>query len=281
MTEHYDFAERWREAQGFDASREVLRDAAHDIIHSKSLEDLSMRGLAARVGASAMAAYRYYPGKDALIEEIRLHISRRFAMALQEAAAQPSDPVGRFRKMCAVYVDFAVSNEQDYRLMFGNAVNSAQIVVGADQRAPAWHGLLQALEGLYYPDRPANMVDKAHLVWGSLHGIVMLHLCNRLNFGRSIQELAEPLFTFLVAGLCVPVVAEPTPGSAASETLPCGRHHTAVGEYSSQLANDPPTRQRGVDDAGQAFPAVVVDDVEHTNRRPQANVSDTKSRDQR
>ncbi len=30
---------------------------------------------------------------------------------------------------------------------------------------------------------------------------------------------------------------------------------------SAQLANDPPPRQRGVDDAGQAFPAVVVDDV--------------------
>ena len=31
----------------------------------------------------------------------------------------------------------------------------------------------------------------------------------------------------------------------------------------AQLANNPPTRQRDVDDASQAFAAVVVDDVEH------------------
>ncbi len=33
----------------------------------------------------------------------------------------------------------------------------------------------------------------------------------------------------------------------------------------AQLANAPPTRRRGVDDAGQAFLGVVVDDVEHTD----------------
>lgn len=209
MTEHCDFAERWRAAQGFDASREVLRDAAYDIIHSRSVEQLNMRGLAAHVGASAMAAYRYFPGKDALIEEIRLHISRRFATALQEAAAKADDPLGRFREMCTAYLDFAVGNEQDYRLMFGTAADTTPIVAGADRRAPAWEGLLRVLEGLYLPDRPADIADKAHLVWGSLHGIVMLHLSRRLNFGRSIHELAQPLSGFLENALCVPVTADP------------------------------------------------------------------------
>jgi AcrR family transcriptional regulator len=215
LTEHCDFAERWREAQGYDASREVLRDAAYDIIHCRSLEDLNMRGLAARVGASAMAAYRYYPGKEALIEEIRLHISRRFAAALQDAGARTRDPVERFRRMCAAYLEFAVNNEQDYRLMFGNAVITTQIVPGADQRAPAWDGLLRVIESLYQPDRPADIAEKAHLVWGSLHGIVMLHLAKRLNFGRSIHELVEPLLAFLLAALCLPASMEPAPTAAS------------------------------------------------------------------
>jgi hypothetical protein len=43
-------------------------------------------------------------------------------------------------------------------------------------------------------------------------------------------------------------------------------HHarqSATLHDSTQLANDPLARQRGVDDASQAFPAVVVNDVEH------------------
>jgi AcrR family transcriptional regulator len=208
LTGDCDFAERWREAQGFDASREVLRDAAYDIIHSSSVEQLNMRRLASCVGASAMAAYRYYSGKDALIEEIRLHISRRFAIALQEAGAQAGDPIGCFRNMCAAYLDFAVCNEQDYRLMFVNVADTTTITLGADRQAPAWDGLLRALEGLYHPDRPADITDKAHLVWGTLHGIVMLHLSKRLNFGCSIHELAQPLADFLENALDMPATAE-------------------------------------------------------------------------
>ncbi|WP_375419677.1 TetR/AcrR family transcriptional regulator [uncultured Sphingomonas sp.] len=211
MTEHCDFAGRWREAQGFDASREVLRDAAYDIIHSKSLEDLNMRGLAARVGASAMAAYRYYPGKDALIEEIRLHISRRFAAALQEEAAKSTEPLERFRRTCVAYLNFAVSNEQDYRLMFGSVACLTPVVEDVDRGAPAWEGLLRVLEDLYHPSRAADIVERAHFVWGSLHGIVMLHLYKRLTRGRSIEDLAEPLVTFLTKALCAPGVAEPMP----------------------------------------------------------------------
>jgi len=204
-----DFAERWREAQGFDASREVLRDAAYDIIQSNGVEQLNMRGLASCVGASAMAAYRYYHGKDALIEEIRLHVHRRFAMALQEAGAQAGDPVLRFHKMCTAYLDFAVCNEQDYRLMFGNAADPTTIGVDAEPRAPAWEGLLRVLESLYHPARPIDIIDKAYLVWGALHGIVMLHLSRRLSFGRSVQELAQPLAGFLERALDMPVTAEP------------------------------------------------------------------------
>lgn len=226
MTGHCDFAERWRDAHGFDASREVLRDAAYDIIHRKSVEELNMRRLASHVGASTMAAYRYFPGKEALIEEIRLHISRRFATALQETGAQADDPLDRFRDMCAGYLEFAVRNEQDYRLMFGNATDTTPLVVGADRRAPAWEGLLRVLEDLYDPAPPADLADKAHLVWATLHGIVMLHLSRRLNFGRSIQELVQPLSCFLENALQV-----------AGETEP--EDHRPLGIAALRAADDP------------------------------------------
>jgi AcrR family transcriptional regulator len=155
-----------------------------------------------------MATYRYYPGKETLIEDVRLHVSNEFASVLQEAAARAGDPVARFRYMCLAYIDFAVSNEQDYRLMFGTVAQPASVTVNAARRAPAWEALLQVLEELPHPECPASIADQAHLVWSNLHGLAMLHLSKRLNFGRSIRDLADPLFTFLLRALCVPAAAD-------------------------------------------------------------------------
>jgi AcrR family transcriptional regulator len=155
-----------------------------------------------------MATYRYYPGKETLIEDVRLHVSNEFASVLQEAAARAGDPVARFRYMCLAYIDFAVSNEQDYRLMFGTVAQPTSVTGNAARRAPAWEALLQVLEELPHPECPASIADQAHLVWSNLHGLAMLHLSKRLNFGRSIRDLADPLFTFLLRALCVPAAAD-------------------------------------------------------------------------
>jgi AcrR family transcriptional regulator len=213
LTEHHDFPQRWREAQGFDATREVLRDAAYDIIRTKGLDDLNMRGLAARVGASAMAAYRYYPGKEFLVEDIRSQVTIRFAEALRDAATRADDPVGRFRNMCVAYLEYAIGNEQEYRLMFGAVASPKAEDTG--RKAPAWEALLQVLDHLPRPDGDASIVDHAHLVWGSLHGVAMLHLSKRLIFGRSIEDLAEPTLVFLLDALRVPAASATFPARSA------------------------------------------------------------------
>ncbi|MGK2911698.1 MAG: TetR/AcrR family transcriptional regulator [Sphingobium sp.] len=201
MTDHIDFAQRWREAQGYDATREVLRDAAHDMIRAGGLNDLSMRALAARVGASAMAAYRYYPGKEKLVEDVRDRIRHDFASCLQDAAAVTSDPVGKFRSLCSAYLDFAVRNEEDYRLLFGSVALPIVDAENDPPNAPAWLVLVRALETLPGAKSPESTIDQAHLIWATLHGLVMLHLSRRLILGRSVEQLAEPLVQFLFGAL--------------------------------------------------------------------------------
>lgn len=74
--------------------------------------------------------------------------------------------------------------------------------------------------------------------------------------------------------------AKRTPDLVERSAAVVADHHArqpATRRDGAQLANDLPTLQRGVDAASQAFPAVIVDDVEHTE--PQANESDTKSGD--
>src|SRR3546814_14025271 len=88
------------------------------MIRAGSLSTLSMRGLAAAVGASAMTAYRYYPDKHALIADVREEVWRQFAACLDRATAGISGAEDRFRRACDAYVSFARDREHEFSQLF-------------------------------------------------------------------------------------------------------------------------------------------------------------------
>jgi AcrR family transcriptional regulator len=51
-------------------STQTIVDAAFDLVDEKGPSGLSMRALAARLGVGAMALYRYFPSKDALLDAV-------------------------------------------------------------------------------------------------------------------------------------------------------------------------------------------------------------------
>lgn len=201
MNHQSDFVQRWRDVHGYDAGREVLRDAAHEMIRDGGLEELNMRALAARVGLSAMAAYRYYPSKEALLEDVRAQTRRDFGAQLEGAAATATDPWEQFRAMCGAYLDYALANEQDYRVMFGAEVPTTAAGNKVAKAAPAWQVLVRVLERFPGYEGKVDVIDQAHLVWSTLHGLTMLHLAGRLNLDRSAPRLRQPMVDFLVRAL--------------------------------------------------------------------------------
>ena len=202
---------RWEKAQGAEAARAILRDAAHAMIRADGLAHFSMRSLASQVGASAMTAYRYYPDKNALVEDVRNDVWRTFVKALGDAGVDAHDPTAGFRLTCLAYLDFAVRSEQDFRLLFEHS-GPARDATLADPtwRNDSWEWLLHSVGALDDETDPSEVERQAHCVWASLHGLAMLHLSQRLVFGQLLEDLAEPLITFLLAGLCRrPMAAAP------------------------------------------------------------------------
>lgn len=198
MTRSVDYAERWQHTQGHESCRTVLRDAAHEMIRSNGLARFNMRALAKRVGLSPMAAYRYYDSKDVMIEDIRSDITLSFAVCLEEAAAHVKRPIDQFNAMCSAYVDFAISNSQDYLLMFGDK-SSTLPVNNFQPIKTAWEVLLNVLKRINPNINEDDMQDQAHLIWSSLHGLVILHISGRLVIGRSISQILPKLNRMLVA----------------------------------------------------------------------------------
>jgi AcrR family transcriptional regulator len=196
-----DFAQRWKLAHGPDATREVLCDAAHEMIRASGLDALNMRGLAARVGVSAMAPYKYYPAKDTLVEDVRCRVRCSFALCLKDAADAVSNPVDKLRRLCFAYLEYALGNEQDYRLIFATTGPTPSAPDAGALRAPAWEVLLNILHSAPDRDPEADPLDQAHLVWATLHGLVMLQFSNRLAFGRSVEDLTNSAARFMLNAL--------------------------------------------------------------------------------
>lgn len=77
-----------------------------------------MRMLATTIGASTMAAYRYYDSKETLFAELREELFDEFGRALHASLTTARTPRERFRAACLAYCAYAEAAPEDYPLIF-------------------------------------------------------------------------------------------------------------------------------------------------------------------
>ena len=107
-----------------------------------------------------------------------------------------SDAVGR------AYVHFALTQPHAYRLMFDLTQPSEQLypdLVRAADRARIT--MTEHLRGAM----PKDEFEKkgallGHVYWASIHGVLMLHLADKLEPGIEVPELIEATMTIIGKG---------------------------------------------------------------------------------
>lgn len=158
---------------------------------------VTMRSIAARVGCSAMTPYGYFPDRAAILAGLRDAAFLRFADALHAAAEAVDDPLERLARVGHAYVAFARRQTPAYRLMFELERPSEMTAAGH----AAWAEIHAAITFAISKDVLAGDADSlAHIFWSSMHGLCALHIAGRLQGGRTIDELIDPLMLALVAG---------------------------------------------------------------------------------
>jgi len=159
---------------------------------------VTMRAIAAELGTSPMAPYRYFDNKAEIFAMVRAEAYRRFADAQEAAFGDASMPsLERLFAMREAYVRFALEHSDEYRVMF-------ELHQEPEERYPRLvqesHRAFAALE-----EAARRAIDEgvlageprtvAHLLWSSLHGMMSLHLASKLTLGRTLDDLlrAPPL----------------------------------------------------------------------------------------
>ncbi|MFQ5747631.1 MAG: TetR/AcrR family transcriptional regulator [Gemmatimonadota bacterium] len=97
----------------------AILEAARDLLAEGGLSALSMRAVAARIGLSATAIYRYFDCKEDLVDRVVKHGFQRSESYLWRAIEDL--PVGSMERIAALgeaYIRFAIENEQYFKIIF-------------------------------------------------------------------------------------------------------------------------------------------------------------------
>ncbi len=185
--------------------RAALLEVAARVITEKGVEAITMRGLAEQIGVSRTAPYRHFVDKTALLAAVAEDGFNRLNARLREAKDQNADdPLLSFRRMCLVYVEFAVENPTHYRLMFGQEIMNRQdypsLAAAADIiRIEATAIMQQGQQEQKI--KPGHAGQFALAAWAMAHGLSLLFIDGRIPAAGKVRELTELTFESLLAGI--------------------------------------------------------------------------------
>ena len=144
---------------------------------------LSMRKIAQAINYTAPVIYEYFENKAALLLELTQHGFLILSNDLKQAGSASARPRQQLLLMCRAYWDFASTEPQLYRLMFGvgSTCSDPELLRKASDKI----GLLFYAVIGYLPLKPY------YTCWSVLHGLISIRLT-----GTSIQQsVSEQIFT--------------------------------------------------------------------------------------
>jgi len=150
-----------------------------------------MREIARAVGASPMGLYRYFEDRDAIVSYLRTRAFNRFAEQLETAFARGKEPFSRARAVGRAYLEFALENPGDYRLMFDlSQPNERDDSPLARASARATLTVTRHVDDLVKAGIVVgNAKQVGRALWAAAHGVIVLYLAGRLPKGADVREL--------------------------------------------------------------------------------------------
>jgi AcrR family transcriptional regulator len=115
-----------------DLSRALVRSAL-EILSEAGVAGLSLRAAARRAKVSAMAPYRHFADKEALLAAVAKYGFRQLTARLTAAVAGAPDPRAGLGALGVAYVLFARDEPSLFKLMFGPAIERKSAHPGLDE----------------------------------------------------------------------------------------------------------------------------------------------------
>lgn len=106
--------------------QEQIINAALALIGAKGVAELSIAGVARRVGLVPSAIYRHFKSKDEVLEATILHIRRRLAENARAARNGSSNPVESLYVLLRLHIELIRENRGILHIVFSDSVHSGR-----------------------------------------------------------------------------------------------------------------------------------------------------------
>ena len=170
--------------------------AAASLFAKNGFNRVSLEDLGAAAGVSGPAVYRHFPGKQAVLGDLLLTVSRELLDGGLKVVAETTDPLAALRRLVAFQVDFALGKPDVIRVQdrdFSNLTEKDQSEVRTLQRnyVELW---VDVLARLHPETDAAELRMRAHATFGLINSTphsVRSH--GRKIAARSARPLLESM----------------------------------------------------------------------------------------
>jgi AcrR family transcriptional regulator len=201
-----------RERTRAEITRQIL-DVARRHLGTDGASGLSLRAIARELGASSSAVYRYVASRDALLTMliVAAYDALGAAAEAQEAAVGRADLAGRWSAVCAAVRQWALTNSNEYALIYGTpvpgyvapaatiapAARVSGVLLGilidaaaAERRTAAMaddnvppdnRKALEPARSLVRSEVPDALLQRGLMAWAALFGTVSFELFGQLH----------------------------------------------------------------------------------------------------
>jgi AcrR family transcriptional regulator len=182
----------------------ILR-AAHRLFEHEGAEGVTMRRVADAVGITAMAIYRHFPSRRALLKRLSDDSFKAVAQQWRRRMRQP-DPLKRLQALHEPYLDYALAHPHLFDHAFSVRRDDARRFP-EDFRAglsPTFNVVVETVaqgmsQGALKQDDPYEV---AMAIWAQQHGLIALYRAGRLNFDEArLRSFCRQSLGRLVDGL--------------------------------------------------------------------------------
>jgi AcrR family transcriptional regulator len=185
--------------------RKTILDQASAILALEGPHALSMRKLSDKVGASTIVLYTYFKDKQDILNELYLEGFLRLQRDL-EAVPAGTDPMEYVMALGRAYRRSAVANATYYEIMFSQCVQGFTPSAESMEASKTCFGVLR--DGVQRCMdagciASGSATHTAQVLWGTLHGIIILELFGYLGGAGMGEARLEQAIQTIKAGLAL------------------------------------------------------------------------------
>jgi AcrR family transcriptional regulator len=191
---------RARRGSGELLRTEILT-AARDLLNETgSVDAVSVRAVATRVGVTPPSIYLHFEDKDALIQAVCSEIFEHLDGWMREATEGVENPLEIVRRQGMAYVKFALANPEEYRvatMVPRTDVTDMDDTLGSAAFSHVLASVQACVQAGYFGDRDPLMLT--FQLWSSVHGMASLMIAKPfLEFGDTETFVNQALRSLLL-----------------------------------------------------------------------------------